>query len=294
VTQLGFTLQPEERMLALLAAVIREEPDYYEIAPETLWRRDGAGGFLPNGFHALFAALAAETGKPFVAHGVGMSLGTVRPDASDMARRLARVAADHATFQFQWYTDHLGATVLDGMELTLPMPPLMTQESAMIVRKGLEAMRAIVPDVGVENSVFYFHLGDPLDEPAFLADVVRAPGCHLLLDLHNVYATAVNAGFEPWAYIERLPLDKVIEIHLAGGSESDPGWLASKRVLRLDSHDDSVPDEVWELFERVLPLCPNLRGVTLERMEGTVTGADVPLIRAELQRARRTMELARV
>lgn len=294
MTALGFTLQPEERTLELLAAVIREEPDYYEVAPETLWRRDGAGGYHPNGFHELFAALAVETGKPFVAHGVGMSLGTVRPDAVDRARRLARVAADHAVFQFLWYTDHLGATVLDGLELTLPMPPFMSRETAEIVRSGLATMRAVVPDVGVENSVFYFHLGDPLDEPEFLADIVRDPGCHLLLDLHNVYTTAVNVRFEPWAYVERLPLDKVIEIHIAGGSESDPKWLASKRVMRLDSHDHSVPDEVWTLFERTLPLCPNLRGVTLERMEGTVTAADVPLLREELRRARRTMELARV
>lgn len=144
MTALGFTLQPEERTLALLAAVIREEPDYYEVAPETLWRRDGAGGFRPNGFHELFGALAAETRKPFVAHGVGMSLGTVRPDATDQARRLARVAADHAAFRFLWYTDHLGATALDGMELTLPMPPFMCRETAGVVRTGLAAMRAVV------------------------------------------------------------------------------------------------------------------------------------------------------
>jgi hypothetical protein len=109
-----------------------------------------------------------------------------------------------------------------------------------------------------------------------------------------VHTTAVNAGFDAWDYIRALPFDKVIEIHLSGGSFSDPNWLASGRTLRLDSHDNGVPEEVWALFERVLPLCTALRGVTLERMEGTVEQGDVPLLREELVRTRRILELSRV
>ena len=78
----------------------------------------------------------------------------------------------------------------------------------------------------------------------------------------------------------------MIEIHLSGGSFSDPGWLPEGAVLRLDSHDDDVPEEVWALFEETFPRCPNLRGVTLERMEGTVTADDAPLLREELRRIR--------
>lgn len=94
--------------------------------------------------------------------------------------------------------------------------------------------------------------------------------------------------------MRRLPLERVIEVHLSGGAESDPRWLASGRVLRLDSHDAAVPEEVWRLFERVLPLLPNVRGVTLERMESTVGPDDVPLLREELRRARRIVEGAHV
>ena len=90
-----------------------------------------------------------------------------------------------------------------------------------------------------------------------------------------------------------MPLDKVIEIHLAGGERSDPDWLDSGRTLHLDSHDHAVPEEVWTLFEDVLPRCPNLRGATLERMEGTVDDSDVPLLREELRRVRKTLEATR-
>src|SRR5262249_15363585 len=150
------------------------------------------------------------------------------------------------------------------------------------------AMATVVPDVGLENTVAYFLLGDPLDEPAFLGRVLAAPRRHLLLDLHNVYTMALNFGFDPEAYLERLDLGRVIEIHLSGGSPSDPGWLPSGRVMRLDAHDGAVPEAVWRLFDRVAPRCRRLRGVTLERMEGTVTSrADVVQVRSEIQRARR-------
>ncbi|MCP3916018.1 MAG: DUF692 domain-containing protein [bacterium] len=283
-----------QRYLALCDELLRTEVDYFEVAPETTWRTAEDGTFVPNGYHAYFARLKEETEKPLVAHGVGWSPGTVQRDAERSARWLERIRTDHAQFGFEWYTDHLGATELAGLELTLPMPLPMTPAMVRVVRASLEDLQRIVPRVGLENSVFYFHLGDPLDEPAFLGSILDAPRMHLLLDLHNVHTTAVNAGFEPERYLERLPFERVIEIHVSGGSESDPAWLPSGRVLRLDSHDAAVPEEVWRLLDWVLPRCPNACGVTLERMEGTVEENDVAVLRDELRRARRAVEAARV
>ncbi len=286
---IGFTLQPEERYLALTAELL-DEVDYVEVAPETLWRTDEASEIVANGFHARFAALKLATDMPFVAHGVAFSLGSARPDAKRRARWLQRIAADHATFDFRWYTDHLGVTELAGRNLTLPLPTPLVPAAARALRESFAALQTVVPDVGCENSAFYFHLGDPLDEPAFLRDALTLPRTHLLLDLHNVWTNALNLGFDAWEYVSRLPPDKVIEIHVSGGAESDPDWLPSRAVLRLDAHDHAVPEEVWALTERVLPLCPNLRGVTLERMEGTVEPSDVPVLREELRRARALVE----
>jgi uncharacterized protein (UPF0276 family) len=173
--------------------------------------------------------------------------------------------------------------------VTLPLPLPMTAHAARVVRGRLDAMAKVVPRVGVENNVAYFLLGDPLDEPLFLNRVTRGAGRHLLLDVHNLHTLSVNFRFDPEAYLDRLDLTKVIEIHLSGGADSDPAWLPSGRTLRLDSHDHAVPEEVWRLFERVAPRCPRLRGVTLERMEGTVTAADVRPLAGELERARRTV-----
>jgi hypothetical protein len=290
VIPVGLSLMPDVVFLDLLHDVIRDDADYYELAPETLWFRSPSGALEPNGFHRRFRELVETTRKPVVAHGVGFSIsGASAADAARRASWLERIRADHAVFQFDWYTDHLGVSALGGLATTLPLAMPMTDAVVTRTRTALDSLQRIVPDVGVENSVFYFHLGDPLDEPAFLGRVVAGRGHHLLLDLHNVYTTALNVGFEPQAYIDRLPLDSVIEIHLSGGSESPPAWLPDKRSLRLDSHDTAVPEAVWALFDEVWPRCPNLRGVTLERMEDTVTVPDVAVVRSELRRAREAL-----
>lgn len=285
--QVGFTLQPDRQFLDLLEGVAGEGADYFEVAPETLWYFDRQGGHQTNAYYRRILETGRRLGKPFVAHGVGYSVGSASPGFEE--RRdlwLRAIAATHADFEFLWYTDHLGVTVLDGQSLTLPLAVPMTDAMADHLRGNLTALQDIVPDVGLENSVFYYTLGDPLHEPAFLARVLGADRLHLLLDLHNVHTMAVNLGFEAEAYLDRLPLERVVEIHISGGSDSDPAWLPDGKTMRLDSHDTAVPREVWHLLEITLPRCENLRGVTLERMEGTVGPEDAALLAAELHRVR--------
>lgn len=283
----GLTLQPESAFLDLLDEVCRREVDYFEVSPETLWWEDESGRLVDNGFHQRLQRLVKQTGKPVVGHGVGLSLsGADSRDAARRSRWLLRLAEDHRKLRFAWYTDHLGISAPGGQAVTLPLPVWQTPAAADRLHRRLRRLQQIIPLVGVENSVFYFTLGDPLDEPAFLARALRGSGMHLLLDLHNVFTMALNAGFCAKEYLRRLDLSRVIELHISGGTYSDASWLHSGRSLRLDSHDDAVPEAVWELLDEVLPHCTALRGITLERMEGTVGSADVPLIRAELARVR--------
>lgn len=303
----GLTLPPDEEFLELVMPLFADAVDYFEIAPETTWWEplapESASAsaapqppppLAPNGFHRLFAALGQRFRKPFVGHGVGYSFGTTSPaDRLRRRRWLQRLRLDCAVFGFRWYTDHLGATALAGQALALPLPLPYSAYAAQLCRRRLAALQRIVPDVGVENTAQYFVLGDPLDEPAFLRRVLRQPRSHLLLDLHNVHTMAQNLGFSAADYLNRLErhgvLAQVIELHLSGGSYSDGSWLPSGRSLRLDSHDSAVPEAVWQLLSHVLPRCPNLRGVTLERMEGTLAPADLPLLATELDRIRRAL-----
>ena len=293
--EVGVTLQPDERYLDLLQPVF-DLADYFEVAPETTWRRahGGRGGFEPNGFFHRFLDEGRRRGRPFVAHCVHGSLGTA--DARDRPRQrewLERLRLDQQQFEYRWLTDHLGASVLGERAVALPVALPMTDTAAELVRERLVELQQVVPDTGFENSAFYFLLGDWQDEPSWFSRILAAPRTHLLLDLHNVFTIAQNLGEHAVAYVDRLDLSRVIEIHLSGGVDSPPSWLPDGRSLRLDSHDAAIPAAVWELFEHVVLRCSALRGVTVERMEGSVAAADVDVLRREVERAREVLRHAR-
>jgi len=282
--RVGLALHPEATYLAQVMPLLERDVDILEVAPETTWALDEAGALTANEYHARFLAIGERLRLPFIAHGVGLSPGSAGDDAR-RERWLARVAEDQRHFKYLWYTDHLGATVLDGLEMTLPLGLPMTSEVAQIVRARLCEMQRVVPRVGLENTAIYFVLGDPLAEPEFLLKILGDEH-HLLLDLHNLHTMAINLGFDPGAWLARLDLSRVIEIHLSGGRHSEPRWLTSRRSLRVDSHDDDVPEPVWQLFEQVLPRCPALAAVIVERMEGTLGPGDELTLADELRRAR--------
>jgi uncharacterized protein (UPF0276 family) len=150
----------------------------------------------------------------------------------------------------------------------------------------MRLLRTVVPEVGFENNADYFCLGDPADWPGFINRLCRESECGLLLDLHNLYTQCLNLEQDPVETLDRLNPDAVLEIHLSGGSESDPEWVPSGRRFRLDSHDSAIPEAVWKLYERAFPRCRNLRGVVVERLNGTFQEAEVPGLRDELRRAK--------
>ena len=87
----GTTLQPDAEFLRLLGEFFREDCEHFEVAPETTWRVGRSGALEPNGFHREFAELKASTGRPFIAHGVGFSVGgSGAPKPSGVRRGSAR------------------------------------------------------------------------------------------------------------------------------------------------------------------------------------------------------------
>src|SRR5262249_54797430 len=91
-----------------------------------------------------------------------------------------------------------------------------------------------------------------MSETSFIAELARRTACGLLLDINNVFVSAVNHGFAALDYLADFPLEHVGEIHLAGHVQQadDEGEL-----LLIDSHDRPVADAVWKLFEVVIGRC---------------------------------------
>ncbi len=281
----GIPLFPDFEYLELMREVIEDEADYFEVNPETLWRMED-GRLVRNDYYPLFQQFRDRSGKPFVAHGLGFSPGT--PVAGDRERTdawLARLRDDQAEFRFAWMSEHLGWQIADGLQAVLPLPLPPTDEAVAVVAERMRLLSAISGTSAFENNANYFGLGESRD-PEFFNAICRAAPCRLLLDLHNVHTQCLNLGHDADDYVDRIDLETVVQIHLSGGSESEADWLPSRRVFRLDSHDGWIPEEVWRLLERVRPRCRNLRGLVVERLNGTFGAADVPRLRDDVRRAK--------
>ncbi|MFD7657761.1 DUF692 family multinuclear iron-containing protein [Actinosynnema sp. NPDC059797] len=143
-----------------------------------------------------------------------------------------------------------------------------------------------------ENATYYLATpGSTMREAEFMAELVDRAGTFLHLDLHNVYANSLNLkGFDAWEYLDTIPLDRVLAVHLAGGS-----WHEG---LYHDWHDSPVPDEVWEMLDWLLARA-RPGAVVLEYQgrchhEGTrlLDEDDEPMIVRDLARARAAWDRA--
>jgi uncharacterized protein (UPF0276 family) len=98
----------------------------------------------------------------------------------------------------------------------------------------------------IENPSSYLDIAPAeMTEWEFLAVMCARTGCDLLLDVNNIFVSATNHGFDPLAYLDGVPHDRIRQIHLAGHSQGSE--------LLIDTHDQPVPTSVWDLYAHVLP-----------------------------------------
>jgi uncharacterized protein len=257
--------------------------DFVEVTPEVLCRerRSGTLELLPDRL-----AQAQETcgALPIVAHGVELSIGSAHGcnlAYLDLLDRFQRA------WPFRWHSEHLGFQTIGEDAHTLntgvPLPMPATREAAQLVAERSAAMldRYGVPFL-LENAAHYLPdlPSDPEigDEIGLLNAICEQSGCLQLLDLHNIWCNAVNHHHDPYAAIDRIRLDRVGEIHVAGGCWQEGFWT--------DAHDSRVPEPVWELLEYTLPRTPRAGGVVFEVLEEHVPRLGADLIAGEVSRAR--------
>lgn len=260
--------------------------DFVEITPELLCRarRDGEVLSMDLVPDKLERARATCGELPIVVHGVELSIGSALHWNTSYLDMLDRF---QAIWRFHWHSEHLTYQTIPGDEqrplsIGVPLPLPGTAEVVHLVGARATAIRRRygVPFL-LENPAHFLtrlpyepQIGD---EAGLMAAITECGNCGQLLDLHNLYCNAVNHGFDPFAAIDRITLDKVMEIHVAGGRWEDGYWM--------DTHDGRVPAPVWELLEYTLPRCPNIAGIVFELLNYYATKMTVDAIAGELMRA---------
>ena len=107
----------------------------------------------------------------------------------------------------------------------------------------------------LENIASMVVLPGELTEAQFLTEIMERADCGLLLDLHNLYTNSLNHCFDPLAFLDALPLERIAQVHLGGGHDED-GY-------RIDSHSAPTPKPVWALLRHVAA-CTSLKAVIVE------------------------------
>lgn len=202
--------------------------------------------FMVDGGRPLDVLDRVRNHYPIALHGVSMSIGSVDGLNEDYLRRL-RALADR--IEPMWVSDHLCWTGIDGINShdLLPMP--YTVEALDVVAANVaHAQDVLGRPMLIENPSSYLtYVRADMSEWDFLAELSRRTGCYLLLDVNNIYVSAINHGFDAHAYLRGIPADRVRQVHLAGHSEGRDGLL-------IDTHDKPVPGGVWSLFAEAMRL----------------------------------------
>ncbi|HZW88404.1 MAG TPA: DUF692 domain-containing protein [Myxococcaceae bacterium] len=214
-------------------------PDLLEQGRRADWFEVISENFLNVGGRPRAVLEAVRRDRPVVLHGVSLSVGSVDPLDTGYLRDL-RALAD--AVEPAWVSDHLcwGTFGRHNAHDLLPLP--LTEESLThVVSRVSEVQELLGRRILLENvSSYLTYTSSTLAEWDFLAEVARRADCLILLDVNNVYVSAINHGFDPAEYLRGIPVDRVAQFHLAG--HQDLG------THLLDTHDAAVPDPVWALY----------------------------------------------
>lgn len=216
---------------------------------------------------------------PVVLHGVSLSIGSSSPLDFDYLRALKTLASE---INPPWVSDHLCWTGILGLNTHDLLPLPLTEEAFWNTAGRIRIVQDFLerPLILENPSTYLSFTHSTLSEPAFLSNLVAETGCGLLLDVNNVYVSCFNAGLDPVAYIEALPHDKTVQMHLAGHQHCG--------THIVDTHDRPVLPQVWELFRLAWQRTGGVS--TLLEWDGNIPSFEDCL--SELHKARNFMDSA--
>jgi uncharacterized protein (UPF0276 family) len=223
-------------------------PHLAEVAaarPAAAWLEIHPENFLANP-HALELLTAIARRYPIAVHTVGVSIGSATGIDHAHLRRVRQLIdlIDPALV-----SGHLAWSTHEGVYLNDLLPLPYTEETIELLARHLgEVQDGLGRPYLVENPSSYVGLAaSTMDEPDFLCALVECTGCRLLCDVSNIYLSGHNMGFDPYAYIDRLPADAIGELHLGGFTSEQEDGDPAAQVL-IDTHSDRIAEPVWELY----------------------------------------------
>lgn len=249
-------------------ATTRRQVDFVEITPEN-WAT--FGGRRRRQLEACLERF------PCIAHSVSLSIGGLEPLDSEF---LDAMAALTERLDSPFFSDHVCYSTVAGQPVHDLLPLPFTHEAVAHLAGRIRQTEAhLGRPLVLENATFYSHMpGAELDEADFLRATLEQGGCDLLLDLNNVYVNSRNHGFDPYAFVDRMPLERVRYLHLAGHTQ--------RENVIIDTHIGPIIEPVWALYRHTLRRAGRLVPTLIEWDQ------DIPALDEVLDELDRARDLA--
>lgn len=190
-----------------------------------------------------------------VTHGVNLSIGSTDDLRNDYLIGTKKLLDK---IEAPWWSDHLCFTSVANRYLHDLLPLPFSREAAKHVAARAKAAQSFVGrPLLLENISYYMSMpGSQMTEAQFLSEVLETADCGLLLDVNNIYVNSINHNFDPYKFIDSIPLERTVQIHVAGHSRGEE--------MIIDTHGAAVIEPVFELLEYVLSRV-EVNAVMLER-----------------------------
>jgi uncharacterized protein (UPF0276 family) len=245
-------LQPSSQTSLPNAPGVGYKPQHFaeimEQADPVQWLEIHAENYMGYGGRPLAQLRHLAERFAISVHGVGLSIGGEGPLDPDHLARLKHLVG---WLNPACFSEHLAWSTHDGHFYNDLLPLPYTDATLARVCDHIDQLQdTIGRKMLLENPSSYLAFAESTwSEPEFLAEISRRTGCGLLLDVNNVFVSAINLDFSPQGYIDAFALNKVGEIHLGGHDEDEDD---QGRPLLIDSHGREVVDPVWALLDYTL------------------------------------------
>ena len=215
-----------------MASITSNQVDFMEVAPEN-WI--GVGGAFGKKFRAFTERF------DFVLHGLSLSIGGPSPLDEELVKSIGQLMHEHG---IKLYSEHLTYCSDDGhLYDLLPIP--FTEEAVHYTANRIKRVQDILgQQIAMENASYYTPApGGEMQEIEFIRAVLDEADCALLLDVNNIYVNSINHGYDPVAFMQALPAERIAYGHIAG-------HYNEAEDLIIDTHGADVIDNVWQLLDR--------------------------------------------
>ena len=222
-------------------------PAFLEVAPEN-WM--GIGGYWKKVFNKV-----AEQ-YPIYSHGLSLSIGS--PEELDWGF-LKKVKSFLQEYNIKIYSEHLSYSKCDNAHLYDLLPVPFRWDAIKHISERIKSVQDFLErKIAIEIVSYYTPVAAEMSEVEFISSIVKEADCNLLLDVNNIYINGFNHQYDTKEFIEKLPLDKVEYIHMAGHEQVAPDLI-------IDTHGEPIIDPVYELFDFTVQKLPQKVPVLLER-----------------------------